>query len=131
MEGRLRPGHHVTLESRSPDKPLMAVFEDDGETGYFYAVDLSREHGSKIVDAVQIYVAKEEYGEVEESLVQVMWSPDGCKAALVLDGEAQAAFDFSEQIGCSLSGFPPANEGWKRLRGRSPAEISDFFAGHS
>jgi hypothetical protein len=125
IETRVRPGQEATLESRSPAGAFLAVFEDDGETGYLYAVDPSRE-GSKIVDAVQIYVAR---GDVGESLVELRWSGDGNRVALVLDGELQAAFDFAEELGCALSGFPPpATDPWKRVKARSPAEISEFFA---
>jgi hypothetical protein len=39
--------------SESGSEPFATVFEDDGETGYFYAMDLRREE--QIVDAVHIY----------------------------------------------------------------------------
>jgi hypothetical protein len=128
-ETRIRPGHYGVAESRSPSQSFMTVFEDDGETGYVYALDLGREHGQKIVDALQIYVAKEEFGDVEESVVRILWSSDGNKSGVELDGELQAVFDFGERIGCSLSGFPPTGGGWRRVAARSVGKIAEFFAG--
>lgn len=32
-------GSPTIIDEDSPDKPFAAVFEDDGDTGYFYAVD--------------------------------------------------------------------------------------------
>jgi hypothetical protein len=126
-EMRVRPGHHGTLESRSPTGAFMARFEDDGETGYVYAVDLGREHGSKIIEAIQIYVARED-GEVGEILVELRWSGNGNRVALALDGELQVAFDFAAEVACALSAFPPpADDRWKRVRARSAAEIAAFL----
>ena len=127
-ETRLRPGHHDAVESRSPSQPFLTVFEDDGETGYVYALDIGHERGAKIVDALQVYVAKEEFGDVDESIVRIRWSPDGTKSGLELDGELRAVFDFVGRIGCSISGFPPTGGGWRRIVGRSVGKVAEFFA---
>ena len=105
----------------------MTVFEDDGQTGYVYALDLGGEHGQKIVDALQIYVAKEEFGDVQERVVRILWSPDGSKSGVELDGELQAVFDFVGRIGCSVSGFPPTGGAWRRIVARSVGKIAEFF----
>ena len=57
-----RPGSREALEASSPSRPWMSVFEEDGETGYFYALDRERWHGNRIVDAIQIYTMREDYG---------------------------------------------------------------------
>lgn len=126
-EAGIRPGHHDSVDSRSPSEPFMTVFEDDGQTGYFYALDLRREQGGKIVDAIQIYATNEEYADTSRRALRIMWSPDGCKSGLVLDGNLQAAFDFVGRIGCGLSGFPPPGKGWRRISAQSPEQVAKFF----
>ena len=49
-----KPGDRTYFGSDSLTHPHSASFEDDGETGYFYALDLTRSD-NMIVDAVQIY----------------------------------------------------------------------------
>ena len=53
-EQELNVGTETVIESDSPDETRGVVFEDDGETGYFYARDYSMpEH--YFVDALHIY----------------------------------------------------------------------------
>lgn len=47
-------GEAMAIKSLAPDGMLAAVFEDDGNTGYFYALDESAE-GNPVRDAVHIY----------------------------------------------------------------------------
>ena len=49
-----QPGDNSFAAEDSPGGHYSAVFEDDGETGYFYAMDLNRTD-QMILDAVQIY----------------------------------------------------------------------------
>jgi hypothetical protein len=44
------PGDEAWYATDSPTSQFSAVFEDDGDTGYFYAWDRAREEGS-ILDA--------------------------------------------------------------------------------
>ncbi|WP_349627015.1 DUF2251 domain-containing protein, partial [Escherichia coli] len=46
-------GEEQVIKSLAPVGMLAAVFEDDGRTGYFYALDESLE-GNPILDAVHI-----------------------------------------------------------------------------
>jgi hypothetical protein len=111
------------LDSRSPAGASMTVFEDDGDTGYFYALDVGREHGEKIVDAIQIYTTTEDFGDDhrEPIVARIVWSDDGKRSGLEIDGQLQAVFDFSNLVGCSLIGFPPASNGWARKVVDGPA----------
>lgn len=52
----LRIGAPAVVEAAAPRPLLAVVFEDDGETGYLYAVDRSRPDGAQILDAVAVYV---------------------------------------------------------------------------
>ena len=47
-------GQPVTIEGVAPQGQFSAVFEDDGETGYFYALDRALA-SQPIQDAVHIY----------------------------------------------------------------------------
>ena len=105
-ESNLMAGQAVVLEGASPEYDYRCVFEDDGETGYFYAVDPESAE-QPIVDALLIY----EVGRGEESnrtsLVQIAWSTDGLKAALLIDNHPHAVFDFERQRGYCRRAFPP------------------------
>src|SRR5690348_10176709 len=49
-----KPGEPVVIAADSPVGRFSTVFEDDGETGYFYAYD-SDTTTNPILDAVHIY----------------------------------------------------------------------------
>ena len=102
----------------------MTVFEDDGDTGYFYALDLRRDHGEKIVDAIQIYTTTEDYGDDDRApiLARIIWSGDERRSGLEIDGRLRAVFDFSNLVDCGLGGFPPGMNGWTR-RALEEAEL--------
>ena len=55
------------------------MFEDDGDTGYFYARD-----GESIVDAMQLYVVETFKDRDKPATLQIAWSDDGLKAVLVI-----------------------------------------------
>lgn len=52
-QAQLIVGETMAIKSLAPDGMLAAVFEDDGNTGYFYALDESVE-GNPVRDAVHI-----------------------------------------------------------------------------
>jgi hypothetical protein len=54
IQAQLIVGEAQVIKSLAPEGMLAAVFEDDGQTGYFYALDESVE-GNPIQDAVYIY----------------------------------------------------------------------------
>jgi hypothetical protein len=72
---------------------LAAVFEDDGRTGYFYALDESLE-GNPILDAVHIYNVEDISDAHIPSDVKIGWSEDCQKCVLLINGYPHAAFDF-------------------------------------
>ncbi|HVU98744.1 MAG TPA: DUF2251 domain-containing protein [Puia sp.] len=102
-------GEDTFIESVSPENRNAVVFEDDGETAYFYAMEMDESGGGmKILDALHIY--EEPGGETSKLLI--VWSRDWMKCALVLDGYCQAIFDFEAHGGYSINEFPPPNEIW-------------------
>jgi hypothetical protein len=111
----IRVGEKVVIEGPSPGRPLMVVFEDDGDTGYFYALDKGRQE-NPIVDALHIYDVAAVADRDIPSQARILWSADGLKAALSINGYIHAVFDFEARRGYCRDGFPPPIEsrGWTR-----------------
>jgi hypothetical protein len=113
MKERFRPGTEVWIASDSATSSYSGVFEDDGETGYFYAYD--RGNSKKpILDAVHIYDVD---GIVErdrgiDSEAEVFWSTDGLKAGLLINDYLHAVIDFEQRKAYCRSNFPPPGSAW-------------------
>jgi hypothetical protein len=104
-------GKPATIECRSPSEPYATVFEDDGDTAYFYALDL-RDHENPIRDALHIYNVASVADRKIPSMVQIVWSTDGLKAGLIINRYPHAVVDFQAQRAVCRSGFPkPSNAG--------------------
>jgi hypothetical protein len=104
VEQTFRAGDDVFAAAESPNGLFGAVFEDDGETGYFYAVDLVRNFD--ILDAVQIYIVANVVGRDRPSGLLIVWSEDGRKCALLINDYPHAVFDFEARRGYCRSNFP-------------------------
>jgi len=104
-EGTICVGQEITIASASPITKYAVVFEDDGETGYFYALDTSQEN-SPILDASHIYNVSNVVDKDKPSLVQIVWSEDGLKAALWINDYPHAVFDFAAKRGYCRTNFP-------------------------
>jgi hypothetical protein len=104
------PGEDLFIESVSPENAFGVVFEDDGETAYFYAVERDQEGtGLQVLDALHIHE-----GAGEPAKLQIVWSHDWLKCALVIDGQCHALFDFEAHGGYNINEFPAPNEIWTR-----------------
>jgi hypothetical protein len=101
------------LRSVSENNPSNAVvFEDDGETGYFYALDLSCAE-KQIQDALHIYKITPHQNKRFE--LCITWSKDGTKVALLMDGLVHGVFDFVAKAGFCRTGFPyEGQNGWSK-----------------
>lgn len=99
-------GRPAVVEGRAPAGQFSAVFEDDGETGYFYAVDPTAQ-GQTIQDAVHIYNAASVTDRTGPAVVKIGWSGDARKVVLLINDYPHAVFDFDAQQGWCRSGFPP------------------------
>lgn len=118
-------GSVLFVESFAQENKHGVIFEDDGETGYFYAVEQYPEgKGYSILDALHIYEvgdgwegAGEAAGAGDEGLVSkllIVWSRDWEKCALVIDGFCHAVYDFQARGGYNINEFPPPNAIWTR-----------------
>jgi hypothetical protein len=105
VERAVQIGRPVVIVSDSSRSPNRVVFEDEGETGFLYAVDASLPSEPKILDALWIH----DVGSVDSSRslsLRIRWTRSGDKVALFLDGEPQAVFDFTKHRGYSRANFP-------------------------
>jgi hypothetical protein len=73
-----------------PHGSVAAVFEYDGETGYFYLLDLSKSEDKQITAAIHI---KSSDPDFSESDVRIQWNKSKNIVGLYLHGCLWAAFD--------------------------------------
>lgn len=106
-----QPGEESFLDSNSPSNSFSVVFEDDGTTGYFYALDTANED-QMILDAMHIYNADNVSDRHKSSVARVIWSATGEQAALLINDYPHAIFDFAAKRGYCRTGFPPDSPGW-------------------
>jgi len=102
----LNVGVEIVVESASPVGRYQAVFEDDGQTGYFYALDMERPY-NPIADALHIYNVESVVDKDKPSQLHIIWSADGLKAALFINSFPHAVYNFTDGVGCCRTGFPP------------------------
>jgi hypothetical protein len=133
QEQEWTPGSDLFLENFSPENSFGVVFEDDGEAAYFYAVEKDKEGtGIRILDALHIQETDTDDAAAEgdttdgnradpsqplaqqPSRLQIVWSRDWLKCALVIDGLCHALFDFEAHGGYNINEFPPPNDVWTR-----------------
>jgi len=108
-------GEECFVDSISSENSFAVVFEDDGETGYFYAMELDEKTGEQhILDAVHIYEVNEIAPEHRSGILKIIWYTDWLKCALLLNNYCYAIFDFENHGGYNRNAFPPPNEIWTR-----------------
>src|SRR5690349_1360992 len=105
VEKTLHVGTGTFVASDSPKGRWSSVFEDDGETGYFYARDLEMPD-KQILDAVHIYDVSRIVDRERPSIVQILWSTNGSKCALLINRCPHAVFDFDAKRGYCRTNFP-------------------------
>ena len=106
MKERFRPGTEAWIPSDSSSSSFSAVFEDDGQTGYFYAYDRANTE-SPILDAMHIYDAASVVDAHRDSVAEIYWSPDGLKAGFLINDYLHAVIDFERRKAYCRSNFPP------------------------
>ena len=106
------PGKETWYASDSPTGPFATVFQDDGDTGYYYAHDLA--DGGRILDALHIYNVPAVVDRDQASFAEIVWSPDSLKAALLINEHPHAVIDFAERRSYCRTGFPSPPPDWNR-----------------
>lgn len=111
VDGHHTVGQQTHFESHSPDGKFAVVFQDDAETGYFYAIDPAAE-GNKVQDGVHVYNVAGVADNEKFIHFHVGWSQDSRKSVLMINGVPQAVFDFDAKRGYCHSGYPePRGDG--------------------
>ena len=121
-------GQPLVVDADSPEGRYATVFEDDGKTGFFYAVDTDVEEGSPVRDALQVYIVADVTDAALESTLEIGWSDDGLKALLLINDEPHAAFDFAQRQGWCLSGEPAAaSSDWSKAARQWSDDVEALF----
>ena len=131
MSVSFTPGDKTFYASDSLSSTFSGVFEDDGDTGYFYAYDRAAGEDDRILDACHIYDVARVADRDRRSELEVVWTDDGLKAALVINDYAHAVVDFRARRAYCRSNFPPPTGPW-RAETRTPwddALLADFDVG--
>lgn len=128
-EAQLLVGRATVVEGPAPDGNFLAVFEDDENTGYFYALDMS-DDSDPIQDAVHIYNVRSVTDGDKPSIVKIGWSADSRKVVLLINQHPHAVFDFEKQRGYCRTGFPPPNpsSGWGKHSHEWSSDAIALFA---
>jgi hypothetical protein len=120
-------GTESFVDSVSPNDAFTTAFEDDGDTGYFYA--LERKGGElSIVDALQIYNVANVVDRAKPSEITIVWSQDGSKSVLILNDYPHAVFDFTAKRAYCRTGFPPPSSKWPDAVHQWSDAAMEFFA---
>ena len=122
-------GEDTFIESISSENNYAVAFEDDTETGYFYAIELNKGTGEQqILDAVHIYEVEDIEAAKKPGRVNIIWSTDWLRCALLINNYCHAVFDFANHGGYCRNAFPPHNEIWtKGERTLTDEMVNKFF----
>ncbi len=128
-EQQFTVGEATFVESISSENSYAVVFEDDTETGYFYAMELDADGGQQILDAVHVYECDNIEAGSRPGIINILWSTDWLKCGLLINNYCHAVFDFAQHGGYCRNAFPPPNETWtKGDRLLTDAMVKTFFS---
>jgi hypothetical protein len=95
----LNLGQDTFIESCPDVTDNAVIFEDNGETGYLYAIKREQEKKLKILDAVHIYNVENVTDGHIPSELKIFWNEAYDKAALVINDYCHAIMDFKNKVG--------------------------------
>lgn len=101
----LKIGSKRVIGAMSRCGELLALFEDDGSTGYFYALKANGED-RRILDLMCIYLLEQMAENTEQHKFQNLWSEDGLRVMLKIDDYPHAVFDFVGKQGYCRMNYP-------------------------
>ena len=116
IENSFTVGQDTFIDSISPAKAYAVMFEDNRETGYFYAANT--EPALQILDALHIYNVVSVVDKEKPCTIQIIWSDDGLIASLLINSYCHAIFDFDKRAGYCRNGFPEISSAWTRDKKR-------------
>ena len=106
-------GEPTAAEAPAFNQKYATVFEDDGQTAYFYALNMENKE-MPIADALHIYNLDNVTDKNIPSKVQIVWAKDNSVSILYINGYTHAVYNFDEEYGFCRNNFPPPaqNGGW-------------------
>lgn len=109
---------------------LVVMFEDDGETGYFYAMDLHQAE-QPIVDSLFVYnVSDIEQNSLKEPRrLEICWSEEGYQAFLLINSYPHAVFDFQQLVAYNHTKFPQPDLGSMWVHKETTHELVESWLG--
>lgn len=113
-------GSDTFFDSIDPSNSYGVTFEDNGQTGFFYAVTAEPE--LTILDALHVYDVDDVIDRDKPSQIQIFWREDFGVAFLVINNYCHAVFDFSNKAGYCRNGFPENQSLWANVKER---ELTD------
>jgi len=113
-EQTFKVGDDLFIDSTT-ENSYGVVFEDNGETGYFYAVDSKN---MKVLDGLHIYNVANVTDKHKPSTLKILWTEDESKAFLSINNYYHAVFDFRNKAGYCRTGFPESNNSWTNIKER-------------
>lgn len=127
IEERIIVGTPDTIvESTAVGGERSVIFEDDGTTGYFYAVRPGAE--LEILDALHVYDVASIADRHMPVKVQLVWDETWTAALLLINGYGHALYDFQRSVGFCRNAFPPARNGQLPKRELTDELIEQYFA---
>ena len=118
-------GSPITFDCPSPKTNYSVVFEDDGETGYFYGLNPENQK-QPVLDALHIYNVKDILDADVSVKVEIIWSEDGLKSCLAINGFKHAVFDFESRKAYCRTNYPPPDRRFTKSHKWSD-EVLDLF----
>ena len=108
-EKEFRIGQPSAIKGPALQGSFLAVLEDDGSAGYFYALDTAKEQPFQ--DGMLIYTIDSAVDK--PYIARIGWSPDSTKVILTINDYPNALFDFTAKEGCCRTGYPKKlGSGW-------------------
>jgi len=107
------PGGKDVIESNSPAGVFGVVFEDDGATGRFHAIDVTKP--DRPLDTLDVYSVSQIPKRDKQPALVIIWSTDGQSALLMVGGIPQAAFNFATKHGFCMFNSPAPNAAWTKF----------------
>jgi len=128
LEETFQIGNDTYFTNVAPVTSYVVSFEDDLNTGYFYAVSINAE--ITILDALHVYNVLDVVHRDKPCKLQVMWTEDGTIASLLINDYCHAVFDFNKQAGYCRNSFPDNVGGWSQSNSRELTDelIESIFA---
>jgi len=122
-------GEETFIECVSSENNYSVIFVDDTDTGYFFAGERDSNTGElRILDGLHIYNIEEVDEKDRPGKINILWSTDWLKCALVINNYCHAVFDFEQQGGYNRNEFPPPNNIWtKGERTLTDEMIAEIF----